>query len=63
MYESFGLIGIQLPENTRRTSTFRAKALRLVLLVFVYIVLDLLYTVIPNTMYTMNSDRRVKCKF
>jgi hypothetical protein len=41
MYESFGLIGKQLPEKYKRTSTFRAKALRLVLLVFVYIVLEL----------------------
>ena len=43
MYESFGLIGIQLHEKYKEISTFRAKALRLVLLVFVYIVLDLLY--------------------
>jgi hypothetical protein len=38
MYKSFGWIGLK---NTRKTSTFRAKALRFVLLVFVYIVLDL----------------------
>ena len=32
MYESLGLIGIQLPEKYKRTSTIRAKALRLVLI-------------------------------
>ena len=65
MYESFGLIGIQLPEKYKENFDVSSEgaSLRLVLLVFVYIVLDLLYTVIPNTTYTINSDRRVKCKF
>ena len=42
-------------EDTLRICDVSAKGL--------YIVLDLLYTVIPNTTYTINSDRRVKCKF
>jgi hypothetical protein len=66
MYESFGLIGIQLPEKYKENfdvSSEGASTCTVRVLVFVYIVLDLLYTVIPNTTYTINSDRRVKCKF
>ena len=65
MYESFGLIGIQLPEKYKENFDVSSEdaSTCAVFIVFVYIVLDLLYTVIPNTTYTINSDRRVKCKF
>ena len=46
MYESFGLIGIQLPEKYKENfdvSSEGASTCSLVLLVFAYIVLDLLY--------------------
>jgi hypothetical protein len=46
MYESYGLIEIQLPENYKENfdvSSEGASTCSLVLLVFAYIVLDLLY--------------------
>jgi hypothetical protein len=62
MYESFGLVGIQLPEKYKENFDVSSEGAS-TCAVSVCIVLDLLYTVIPNTTYTINSDRRVKCKF
>jgi hypothetical protein len=51
MYESFGLVGIQLPEKYKENFDVSSEgASTCAVIVFVYIVLDLLYTVIPITL-------------
>ena len=71
MYESFGLIGIQLPEKYKENfdvSSEGPKARRLVLLVFVYIVLLLINIISSRIMsiiyfyalkFTFNSPVRI----
>jgi hypothetical protein len=58
MYESFGLIGIQLSEKYKDVPSTHAR------LVFVYIVLDLLNTVGIHDEYSLLKNERmfaVKC--
>jgi hypothetical protein len=65
MYESFGLIGKQLPQKYKENFEVSSEgaydsycnSLHTVL------VFDLLYCRTYNTTYTINSDRRVRCKF
>jgi hypothetical protein len=64
MYESFGLIGIQLPEKYKEnfdvSSEGEATCTVIVCIQYSYLTF---YTIVPNTTYTINSDRRVKFKF
>ena len=64
MYESFGLIGIQLPEKYKEnfdvSSEGEATCTVIVCIQYSYLTF---YTIVPNNTYTINSDRRVKFKF
>ena len=48
MYESFGLIGIQLPKNTRRTSTVSSEGAS------TCTVLNSLYTILVFELFTLS---------
>ena len=64
MYESFGLVGIQLPEKYKENFDVSSEgASTCAVSVCIHRTCLFIYTVIPNTTYTINSDRRVKCKF
>ena len=65
MYESFGLIGKQVPEKYKENFdvSSEGEATCTVLIVCIQYSYLTFYTVVPNTTYTINSYRRVKCKF